>query len=156
MHILDLFRWFAGGFNQDVGFTATTYWDVAPLEDNAFALLRTAKGQVATLHVSWSQWKNLFSFEVFGKEGYAIVEGLGGSYGVERSILGRRSFTDPFKEEIIDFRGEDCSWREEWREFVSAIREDREPIGNGNDGLEALKLVYAIYESNRRNSVINV
>jgi predicted dehydrogenase len=156
VHVLDLFRWFAGDFVQAVGFTSAAFWDVAPLEDNAFGLLRTREGQIASMHVSWTQWKNLFAFEIFGKDGYISVEGLGGSYGVERAALGRRSFADPFKEECIEFRGEDTSWREEWREFVAAIRENREPLGNGSDGLESLKLAYAIYESARESRVVSL
>lgn len=156
VHVLDLFRWFAGDFVQAVGVTSTAFWDIAPLEDNAFGLLRTRGGQIASMHVSWTQWKNLFAFEIFGKDGYVSVGGLGGSYGVERAALGRRSFTDPFKEECIEFRGEDTSWREEWREFVAAIRENREPLGNGSDGLESLKLAYAIYESAKEGRVVSL
>jgi predicted dehydrogenase len=156
VHVLDLFRWFAGDFVQVVGFTSVGFWEIGPLEDNAFGLLRTRTGQIASMHVSWTQWKNLFSFEIFGKDGYITVEGLGGSYGVERAKLGKRSFTEPFKEECIEFRGEDRSWLEEWREFVAAIRENREPLGNGSDGLESLKLAHAIYESAREGRVISL
>jgi len=153
MHLIDLCRWFMGDFNQVFGFGATCFWDIAPVEDNSFALLRTEKDQVASLHASWTQWKNLFSFELFGKDGYIIVEGLGGSYGTERATLGKREFLKPFREETIEFRGEDCSWQEEWEEFTTAINKNREPLGNGNDGLEAVRLVHLIYESASR--VIN-
>ncbi|MCW3999790.1 MAG: Gfo/Idh/MocA family oxidoreductase [Candidatus Bathyarchaeota archaeon] len=156
IHVLDLFRWFTGGFNQAVGFTSTKFWDIAPMEDNAFALLRTEKDVVASLHVSWTQWRNIFSFEVFGKDGYGIAEGIGGSYGVEKAILGKRSFAKPFSEQIIDYRGDDRSWHEEWKEFTSAIKEKREPMGNGNDGLEALRLVNSLYESKRDNCVVKI
>ena len=47
-------------------------------------LLRTAQDQVAWLHVSCTEWKNLFSLEIYGKDGKLHIEGLGGSYGVER------------------------------------------------------------------------
>lgn len=153
VHLLDLCRWFLGDFTSVVGFLATYFWEVSPLEDNAFALLQTRRGQVASLHVSWTQWKPLFSFEVFGSEGYALAEGLGGAYGTARSILGRRDLTAPFAEESIEFRGEDLSWREEWREFVAAVREQREPLGNGQDGLEALRLAQAIYEASRTGTL---
>jgi len=156
MHILDLSRWFMGEFREAFGFLSTQFWDIAPLEDNAFALLRTEKGQVASLHASWTQWKNLFSFELFGQDGYIIVEGLGGSYGTERAILGKRAFLEPFREETIEFRGEDPSLSEEWQEFVAAIAEDREPLGNGYDGLQALKLAYAVYESAEKGCVVKL
>ena len=153
MHTLDLARYFLGEFNEASGFMQTGYWDIAPAEDNAFVLLKTAKGQIASIHVSWTQWRNLFSFEIFGKDGYARVEGLGGSYGVENAVLGKREFLKPFEENIIDFRGADKSWQEEWREFTTAIEEGREPSGNGRDGLAAIKLAYAVYESARSGTV---
>jgi predicted dehydrogenase len=149
IHLLDLCRWFLGDFAEASGMVATYFWDVAPLEDNAFAFLRTARGQIASLHVSWTQWKPLFSFEISGHDGYLIVEGLGGAYGNERAIRGRRDFAAPFSEEVIEFRGEDRSWEEEWREFTSAIREGREPSANGEDGLAAIGLAHCIYESTR-------
>lgn len=156
MHAIDLSRWFLGEFSEAVGFTSTSFWDMAPSEDNAFVLLRTAKAQVSSIHVSWTQWKNLFTLELNGHDGYISVEGLGGSYGVERAILGKREFLKPFKEEIIEYRGADRSWIEEWKEFFNAIREDREPLGNGNDGFQAVRLAYAVYESVRQGRVVKV
>jgi predicted dehydrogenase len=147
MHVIDLCRWFLGDFDRIYGITTTSYWDIVPLEDNAFVLLHTEKDQIAQFHVSWTEWKNLFSFEIFGKDGYITVAGLGGSYGTERATLGKRAALEPFREETVEFRGEDKSWLAEWREFTSAIKDDREPLGNGDDGLKALRVVRAIYES---------
>lgn len=156
IHVIDLFRWFMGDFSEVVGFISTSFWDIAPLEDNAFTLFRTKKQQIASLHASWTQWKNLFSFEMYGYDGYITVEGLGGSYGTERAILGTRSFLKPLKEEVVEFRGKDCSWLEEWKEFVTALKENREPMGNGYEGWQALKLAYAAYESARRHCVVKL
>jgi predicted dehydrogenase len=153
MHAIDLSRWFLGDFVEVQGFVQTAFWDM-PVEDNAFCLLRTGKGQVASIHVSWTQWKNLFSFEVSGKEGYIRVEGLGGSYGVEKAVLGKRAFLEPFREETVEFRGDDRSWEEEWREFTGAIKENREPLANGYDGLQAVKLAYAVYDSAHNGGVM--
>ena len=55
-----------------------------PVDDNAFLLLRTARGQAAFLHASCTEWKNLFSLEIYGRDGKLAIDGLGGSYGVER------------------------------------------------------------------------
>jgi len=156
IHALDLFRWFLGDFKEVVGFTATSFWNT-PVEDNAFALIRTAEGRVASLHASWTQWKNLFSFEILGRAGYLIVEGLGGSYGLERLIWGRRLPQSGAPEEkCFEFPGPDASWEEEWQEFVTAIRQDREPLGNGYDGWQALRLAYAIYESAATGRIVKL
>jgi predicted dehydrogenase len=156
IHVLDLFRMTMGDFSTAVGFVTTNYWPIFPLEDNAFALLRNSKGQVASLHSSLTQWRNLFSFEVGGENGIGSVEGLGGSYGVERAILNPREFDKPFKEHITEFRGVDKSWALELRDFVKAIRRESEPQGTGEDGVEAFKMVSAIYESAKRSRPVNI
>ncbi|MEW6382163.1 MAG: Gfo/Idh/MocA family oxidoreductase [bacterium] len=149
VHVVDLFRWFAGDFHEVFGYLPTLFWNMQ-VEDNAFALFKTKTGQIASLHTSWTQWKNIFSFEVFGRDGYVIVEGLGGSYGPERLKAGRRrSEGGAPEEETIDFPAEDISWEEEWKELVQAIRENREPLGSGQDGYEANRMLEAVYDSAR-------
>lgn len=151
IHAIDLSRWFLGDFTLIAAFLGNYFWNTEPLEDNAFVLMKTKDGKVASIHSSLTQWKNLFSFEIFGSDGYIDIEGLGSSYGTERAILGRREFLKPFAEEIVEFRGEDRSWHEEWKEFVSSIEENREPLGNAHDGLAAMELVQAAYEYTRKN-----
>jgi predicted dehydrogenase len=127
------------------------------LEDNAFALLRTADGRVAQFHTSWTQWKNCFIFEVFGRDGYVRVDGLGGSYGPERLEVGRRKMEGGSPEvEVLEFPGPDLSWQAEWQEFTSAIREGRQPLANGEDGLQAMRLIDAIYKSARTGQVVRM
>ncbi len=147
IHAIDLFRWLLGDPEGVTAVTATQYWGIAPKEDNAFVLLQWTSGQVASLHSSLTQWKNLFTFEVYGKDGYASVNGLGGGYGIEQAVLGGRDLRGPFASHVVEFRGEDRSWREEWKEFIGAIAEGREPMGSGVDGLRAMQIVNAAYLS---------
>lgn len=167
VHALDLFRWFAGDFAQASGFVATYVWSHSPgddragpgddVEDNAFAHLRTANGLVASLHASWTQWKNLFSFEIFGREGYLVVDGLGGSYGPETLTWGRRRpASGPPDEQRWTFAQADDSWTLQWRDFVASIREERAPLSSGHDGLQALRLVQAIYQAAATGRVVAV
>jgi predicted dehydrogenase len=156
VHVTDLFRWFLGDPEAVAGMTGTTYWDLGPLEDNGFVLLRWPEGQIASLHSSLTQWRNLFSFEVIGRDGYAAAEGLGGGYGTERAILGKRDFDGPFAEQIIDYRGEDRSWEAEWKAFVAAVRGNRAPIDSAVDGLRALQIVNAAYASSREGRFVRL
>ena len=157
VHIVDLCRWFLGDFVQVIGMLGTWFWQMAPLEDNGFALLRAAGGQVATLHTSWTQWKNLFRMEIFGKDGYLLIEGLGGSYGTETLTIGiRRLESGPPIVESQEFPGPDISWRAEWEEFKAAIQEGRQPLGNGHDGYQAARTIDAIYESARTGKVVDI
>jgi predicted dehydrogenase len=165
VHILDLCRWFMGEFSQVYGVTATYFWPLGyfagenspQLEDNAFALLRTASGQTAQFHTSWTQWKNRFNFEVFGEKGYLRVEGLGGSYGQETLTIGlRRPQSGPPDESRFDFEGPDLSWQAEWKEFKTAIAEQRQPLASGEDGLQTMRLLEALYASARSGQVVSL
>src|SRR5918999_4004465 len=157
VHVVDLCRWFLGDFDRVLAVVATWYWSIAPLEDNAFALLCAPGGEVASLHTSWTQWKNLFRFEVIGRDGYVIVDGLGGSYGPERLTLGIRTGDGAVPdEEAWSYPGGDVSWREEWREFTAAVAAAREPIGSGADGLAAAHVIDALYASSRSGAAVPV
>ncbi len=155
-HGIDLIRWFMGEIDEVSCMTSRHYFKDQPMEDDGFALFRMAGGATANLHTSLVQWQNLFSFEVFGDEGYARVEGLGATYGTEQLFLGRRDFSAPFQDHVIQYRGGDISWRDEWREFVAAIREKREPIGGAVDGVEAMRVALAAYEAERQGRVCAV
>jgi predicted dehydrogenase len=152
IHSIDLFRWFLGEPKQITAVVSTLYWNIAPLEDNAFAIMKTHDGKLAELHTSLTSWKNTFSFDIFGDEGYISTEGLGGSYGTERLVHLQKDFTKPFREQIVEYRGEDQSWNNEWNEFETAIAEHREPLGNGEDGLQAMRIVTAAYSSSKENA----
>ena len=82
-HLIDLAHWFLGEFEEVDGFAHTYFWEI-PVDDNAFLLLKTKEKKVAFLHASWTEWKNTFSFEIYGRGGKLQVDGLGGSYGAER------------------------------------------------------------------------
>jgi predicted dehydrogenase len=156
IHVVDLARWFLGEFAQVIAFVETAFWNIKPLEDNAFAIFRTATGATASVHSSLTQWKNLFSFELYGRDGYIATKGLGGSYGTEKASIGKRDFAAPFTEEVVEFRGEDRSWHDEWQEFAAAVKERREPLGTAVDGLEAMRLVFAAYESARAGRAVDL
>lgn len=154
-HTLDLFRWFGGDLIEVMGYTSTLFWNI-PVEDNVFAIFKSKAGHMCSMHMSWTEWRNLFSFEVFGDKGYVKVEGLGGSYGKERIIQGKMDLDAPFSEKVTEFDGPDISFREEWRELANAVKENREPSGNADDGLAALKITSSIYESAKTGKAVRI
>jgi predicted dehydrogenase len=155
-HAIDLFRWFLGDLAEVSCMTSIGYFRKQALEDNGIAIFRSADGALATLHSSLTHWKNLFSFEMVGEDGYFEVEGLGASYGTEKLILGKRDFSAPFQDHIIEYRGGDASWQAEWREFKQAIGENRVPLGSDIDGLETVRAVLAAYQAEKSHSVVQI
>jgi predicted dehydrogenase len=149
MHLIDLSRWFLGDFVRVEGFTHSYFWDM-PVDDNGFMALRTARQQMAWLHVSWTEWKNTFSFELYGKTGKLHVEGLGGSYGTERLSYYRMSpEMGPPETVIHEYPGADQSWALEFADFVGSVETGKAPCGGLDDALKALNVVDAIYGANK-------
>jgi predicted dehydrogenase len=121
VHLVDLSRWFLGDFAHVEGCAPTYFWTM-PVEDNAFFMLRTASGQTAWLHASWTEWKNMFSFEIYGKTAKLQIDGLGGSYGTERLMYYKMSpQMGPPETQTWEFPGADSSWRAEFEDFASAV-----------------------------------
>lgn len=122
VHLIDLAAWFLGNFTQVAGHVATYFWNM-PVDDNAFLSLRTATGQTAWLHVSCTEWKNLFSFEVYGRNTKLHIEGLGGSYGVEKLYhYQMKPEMGPPDTKLYEFPGPDESWRMEMAKFEKHIK----------------------------------
>jgi predicted dehydrogenase len=140
VHLIDLARWFLGEFVNVQGLAPTFYWSM-PVEDNAFFLLQTASGRVAFLHASWTEWKNLFSFEYFGRCGKLEISGLGGSYGTERLAHYKMlPAMGPPETVIYEYPGADDSWEAEMAEFSDDIRLQRTPSPGIADAQAALRI----------------
>lgn len=155
-HGIDLIRWFMGEIDEVACMTSTHFFKEQPMEDDGFAIFRTSVGGTASLHTSLVQWQNLFSFEVFCEDGYLRIEGLGGSYGPETLFFGKRDFNNPFEDQVTHYRGKDISWAKEWHEFASAISEKRQPLGNGYDGLQAMRIAESSYRSQAERKFIGI
>ena len=145
VHLIDLTRWFLGNIAEVSGHIGTFFWDM-PVEDNGFLLLRTAGGEVGWLHASCSEWKNLFCLEIYGRNGKLQIDGLGGSYGIERlSYYRMLPQMGPPETTIWEYPGEDNSWSLEFADFASAIAGS---VGQGatlEDAVAALDVVSSVY-----------
>jgi predicted dehydrogenase len=144
VHLIDLSRWFLGDFTHITGFAHTYYWQM-PVDDNGFMLLRTATDQAAFLHVTCTEWKNLFSLEIYGRNAKLHIEGLGGSYGVERlAFYKMRPEMGPPDTTIWEYPRGDQSWALEFAEFQEDIRRSRTPAAGLRDARAALAIVEGI------------
>ena len=145
-HLIDLSRWFLGEFTEIDGFAHTYYWDM-PVDDNGFMILKTASKQVAFLHASCTEWKNLFSMEIYGKQGKLDISGLGGSYGVEKlTHYQMLPEMGPPETTSWEFPMGDNSWILEMDDFYEDIRLNRQPSASLNDAYKALAIIRTIYK----------
>jgi predicted dehydrogenase len=145
IHLIDLASWFLGEFTTVEGHTATYFWNM-PVDDNAFLSLQTAKGQTAWLQVSCTEWKNLFSFEIYGRHAKLHIEGLGGSYGVEKlfhyQMKPEMGIPDT---KVYEFPGADDSWRFELNQFEDDVRNRRTFDSGLREARAAMEVVEQIY-----------
>jgi predicted dehydrogenase len=109
-------------------------------------LLKTAAKQVAFMHASCTEWKNTFSWELYGRAGKLQVDGLGGSYGVEKlSWYKNLPEYGPPETSICEYPMPDDSWDKEMADFFEDIRTGREPSPGLGDAIAALDIVAAVY-----------
>jgi len=147
VHLIDLCRWLGGEFDLEWGKTKTFFWKM-PVEDNGFLALKSPDGRrSAWLHASCTEWKNLFDFEIFGETGKLQIWGLGRSYGVEElRIFRMKPEMGPPDIEVISFPGEDTSWENEFRAFLSELGGHPTDLATPADALKAMEIVHACYE----------
>ncbi len=147
VHLIDLAGWFLGDFATIDGHATTYFWDMK-VDDNAFLSLRTSAGQTAWLHVSCTEWKNMFSLEIYGRDGKISIDGLGGSYGTEKLAYYKMlPQMGPPETTLFEYPGGDSSWTIETEAFLSDMREGREPSPGLNEGITTLKIVESIYRN---------
>lgn len=159
IHMIDLFRLFCGDFEEVKSFVTNSHWKIE-MEDNAFAILRNKKNQVAMLHSSSTQWKHAFSLEIFFEEGYLIIDGILSStrsYGQgEKLILAAKQLSNGGfalgnpREEVVYF-DQDNSWELEVQDFVDCIKNNKKiTIGSSRDAFKAMDMVYEIYNADSK------
>ena len=146
VHLIDLARIFLGEFVKVEGHVATYFWNM-PVDDNAFLSLRNASGNTAWLQISCSEWKNMFSLEIYGRDGKLHWEGLGGSYGLEKLTYYKMlPKMGPPDTTVWEYPRGDESWRIEMEEFAEDIRMKRTPVPGLKEAIAAMVVVENIYK----------
>ena len=157
VHIIDLAYWFLGPFSKVCAVTRNYFWKDSDLEDNAFCILETEDGKIAQIHASVTEWKNNFSFQIYGTTGYIHIKGLGKSYGIERLVLGQQEeLGRPYLESNSEYPGRDISWEKEWEEFKAAVTQSRRPLADAQDNVEVVKALEGLYISAREGKKISI
>ncbi len=157
VHMIDLALSFMGELKSVKGFVSNTFWKKGNKnigEDNGFVLLKDKNDVIASIHVSLTQWKRMHNFEIYGTKGYLSIEGLGQRYGGnskgnEQLILCERNydFGEDIKEQIINCNPvADTSLMIMLEEFLSAVKENRQPVPSGIEAYKTLKVVEEVYK----------
>lgn len=148
MHLLDLSHWLLGDQPLHSALVRTQFWDTA-VDDNAVLVLGERASRTAPwalLHVTWTEWKNLFSLEIYCRTAKLHVEGLVRSYGPQRLTVYRmRPELGPPDVDVFDWPDEDGSWASEWTHFTEAIRTGGPVLGGLEDARYAWRVIDEAY-----------
>jgi predicted dehydrogenase len=160
IHMLDLFRYFTGEYDEVKSFINRSYWNVN-VEDNVFAILRNNfKDYTAMIHSSATQWRHKFLLEIYMEKGYLEIDGILSStqtYGREslkiaRCVFDEKGYPLPNPQETMTYYDDDNSWNDEISDFIDCIMHDK-PISNAGieDAIKTMDLVQRIYKDDERN-----
>ncbi len=146
MHLIDLTRLFLGDVELAFSELRTDYWNI-DVEDNAFLVLRSTPGALAWIHASWTEWKNLFSFEIALEQAKIEVFGLGGSYGTERLTVHRMlPEMGPPLTSAWEWPRADESWLTELKDVLDDVSGRPSRGANLDDCIAAFQIIERAYE----------
>ncbi len=155
IHMLDLFLHLGGPFDEVHSFVSNLFWKIPGVEDNVFAILRGSEtGVCASLHSTMTQWRYLFSLEIFLERGALVLNGLKTSSGVygDEDLAIKRNLVHPeegkFEEEEHVVFHNDTSWNSEVGHFLKCIDLNIPvELGNSSDAMKLMALMDKIYEN---------
>jgi 1,5-anhydro-D-fructose reductase (1,5-anhydro-D-mannitol-forming) len=153
LHMLDLFLYLGGDFDKVKAEISNLYWKM-DTEDNAFVILKNTKsGMSASLHSTMTQWRHLFSLEIFLDKGYMVLNGLltsSMSYGDEVLSIAKSRSAAPaatWKDEERLIYPINNSWRYEMEHFLNAIDNNNSvQIGTSEDARKLMRIIDACYK----------
>jgi predicted dehydrogenase len=151
-HGVDLLRFLAGDIVEVTATTANVqfHYDV---EDLGLATLRFAAGAVGRLDVSYCSHEYGGRLEVFGSEASVVIDGSLQQIGDYR-LWYRRGKTDQ-PAQIVEGQFDGC-YVSAIEEFCDAVLQERHPAITAADGLAAVEVVEAIYESAETNRPVSL
>jgi predicted dehydrogenase len=151
-HLFDLIRYFAGDVASIIGFVQRN--TTLPIEDSATATLSLKSGILASVEVGGRRGYFHFSLEFWGAGGMISVgNGINDLWiGAESSSfdgfreLARQDFPLP-----KSFKSSYLSMAENMVDVIARKTQNR---SSGEDGREALHIIWGIYESERLGNVL--
>lgn len=160
IHQVDLIRWLIGPVSQVFGM-----WQIGGLhsiesEDVVSALLRYRNGATGVIQAATALWPGYSErIEIHGTRGSAIVTGDRlTAWDVQDDNGGE---VPPLSTEVASGASDPMAisldpFERQFRDFGDAILEKRRPLIAGEDGLEAIEVVDAVYRSCRTGQVVSL
>lgn len=155
IHAIDLLQWLMGPVKSIYGLIDTAVHNIE-VEDLSIAILRFNNNAVGVIEGSTAAYPGFpRKVEVCGEKGTIIIKVQGielvAIIGADMEIHGT------LEQDYLNKREMDASsgpvhltyefHRRQIEEFINAVRENREPSVNGEEGRKSLEIIRAIYQS---------
>jgi len=135
------------------------------VEDTAVAILRFAKGAIGIIMATTAAYPELTArIVVHGDRGSAIIDddkldyfhvaGDGGNQA--EKVIERYGGTVSSSGAGADPSSLTMAHRDQLQDFIEAVREDREPLVNVEEGRKPLAIILGIYESPRTGRPVQI
>jgi predicted dehydrogenase len=153
VHLVDIMRWYLGSEVVEVYAQMNKIFHASEVEveTGGLEMITFQNGVFATIDTSWSRppywptWGGL-TFEMVTERGAVIVDGFKQNITVYSHANQRPTW---------QYWGSDMN-QAMISEFISAIRDEREPSVTGVDGLRAVEVVMAAYDSARAGQPVKI
>ena len=151
IHLIDMMSVLAGGFDEFNAILTNNYLQIPSIEDNAFISMANKKNRIsASMHSTITQWRYLFSLEIFLEGGSIILNGLktnSNSYGLEKLSIQPRQQTEPSLNYEYSVNN---SWKTEMDAFLMSIEKGfKYPLAGIDDAVEIMSMIEQIYQNSR-------
>ena len=151
VHLGDLIRWFTGSEIKSVFCESGELLHHKGIDDTGLVMIELNNGVSATIDCSWAHHTN---YPIWAQGDMQII----GTKGV----IELKAFAQVLHlDDQTNQRFEDIGWNEGGdegliKEFVQVCATGRTPLVTGLDGLRALEIALASYESSRTNEVVSL
>ncbi|CAN7193106.1 Gfo/Idh/MocA family protein [Rossellomorea sp. LjRoot5] len=151
VHMVDIMRWYLGEEVKEVHAIVDSYFHSIDIDDAGILTMEFENGVIASHDASWSR------FSEYPMWGDVTIEVI----GTQKTVK-----ADAFKEHFRLFASERRSLSHVFygndmdygliKDFVDCVEKKREPSITGRDGLKALEVALAAYESSRLKKSVNL
>lgn len=143
VHMIDIMRWFLEKEITDVYSEIDSCFGELESDDAGILTMKFENGVIASHDASWSRFENYPTW------GDVSIEVIGTKETVKVSVTNEHLKVYMNKNKALNyaFTGNDMDY-ELVKYFISCVQEGREPSITGKDGLKALEVALAAYESN--------
>jgi len=152
IHNIDILLWLLGDVKSVYGKVCTKVHELE-VEDTAAAILKFKSGTLANINAT-IPIKNLKDkIEIYGKNGYILLEEGKLINRIKKLYIKDSSISKRFSRYINFNKG---TIKDQVKDFVNSIIQDKDPSITGEDGLKALEIVLSIYKSAELNKEIKI